>query len=116
MLESLGDAEIRVVKLHIFAHQGNVDGDSGVAQAVHHMGPLGQIRLQVAQAEFLAHDGGEPLLLQHQRRLVQQTHIAVFNDAFPLDVAEQCDLVPQVGGKMLLAPADDDIGLNAQGQ
>ena len=68
------------------------------------------------QSEFLAHDGGEPLLLQHQRRLVQQTHIAVFNDAFPLDVAEQCDLVPQVGRKMLLAPADDDIGLNAQGQ
>ena len=116
VLERLRDTQIRIVQLDVFAHQRDGDSHLGMAEGVHHLLPLGQIQGRLAEPQALADDGSEPLLLEGEGRLIQQRNVAVGDDILPRDVAEQGHLVLEFPGDRLLGTANDDIGLDAQGE
>ncbi len=83
---------------------------------VDHGGPLGQVGHVADQPQPADHHVGQPLPLQHQGDLVEDGRGEVGDGVLHRDVAEQGDLLQNLPGHRGVAAADDDIGLDAQGQ
>ena len=114
--QGLGHRQIGVVEGHILAHQGDLHAARGVFGPVDHGGPLGQVRHVADEAQAADHHVGQPLPLQHQGHLVEQTGGEVGDDVLRRDVAEQGDLVPHLLGDGVVAAAQNHVGLDAQGE
>ncbi|MPM81263.1 hypothetical protein SDC9_128315 [bioreactor metagenome] len=88
----------------------------GVLLPPDHGGPLPQVGLGRDETQAAADHLVQALLLQQQWNLVQRLGGGVLNDAVGLNVAEQGNLPAHVAADRGVAPADQNIGLDAQRQ
>ena len=106
--QRLRDGEVRVVQLHILAHQADLRLAALMADAPHEVLPLGQVRLGRVDVQLAADDAGQVRLFQHQRRLVEDGQRQVLDDAVRLHVAEARDLAEDALVRDLLIHAQHD--------
>jgi hypothetical protein len=76
--------------------------------------PFGEVDL-AGEAEVLAHDLVETLLVQHERDLVEVGGVGGVDHSGGRHVAEGRDLALEGVGQRPLGPADDGVGLDAPG-
>ena len=111
--QRLGNGEIRVVQLHIFAHEADRHAVRAAADALKHGVPLGHVRRGRVDVQLAADDLGKAVLFEHDRRLIQHGNGHVFDHAVGLDVAEQGDLAEDGLLERLIAAQHDDVRGNA---
>ena len=80
---------------------------------VGHRLPAAEVGLLGLEPEPLAHLAVEPLLEEAERDLVDRPHVGALHHAAEVDVAEERDLALDVGRDRLLAPANQDVGLDS---
>ena len=114
--QRLHHGQIGIVELDVFTHQRDLNGVFAGLGPLHHGRPLGQIRLGYVKVQPAADHFSQSLVLQHQRNLIEDGCVEVGNHRVGLDVAEQGNLIADVLGNGLIGPADNHIGLNANGQ
>ena len=114
--QGLRHRQIGVVEGHIFANQGDLHTALWMLGTVDHGGPLRQVGHVADQPQPADHHVGQPLPFQHQGDLVQHRGGEVGDGILHRDVAEQGDLLQNIPGHRRVAAADDDIGLDAQGE
>ena len=108
--QSFRNGKIGVVQADIFAHQSDAHRAAAVLDARQHLVPFGHVRRgQVVEVQFTAHDIGEVMLFQHHRRLIEDGHGQVLNDAVGLDIAEQRDLILDFLVDRLVRTGGNDI-------
>ena len=112
MDQRLVERLVGVEQLHVLADHGDVDRLERIELGVEDMDPLGQIRLRRLEAELVADDIVEPLLVQHQRNAIDGIGILQRDDRTLFDVGEQRDLAPLALLELDFAAADQDIGLD----
>ena len=115
MAQGLGHGEIGVVQPHVLAHEADAHAAARAVHPLHHLAPLGQIRLRRLETEAPADCAGQSRLLQPQRGLVEVRQGDVRYDAVLRDVAEIRHLAenaPVLNG--LVAAQDDDVRRDAQ--
>src|SRR5699024_2017793 len=113
--QGLGHGEIGVVQPHVLAHEADAHAAARAVHPLHHLAPLGQIRLRRLETEAPADCAGQSRLLQPQRGLVEVRQGDVRYDAVLRDVAEIRHLAenaPVLNG--LVAAQDDDVRRDAQ--
>ena len=116
MVQGLHHGEVGVVELGVLAHQGDGHPLAGVLLPLHHGAPLPQIRLVSDEAQLPAHHLVQTLLGHQQGHLIQRLRRGVLDDAVRLDIAEQGNLPADVLCDGHVAPAYQNIRLDAQGQ
>ena len=88
----------------------------GVLPPLHEALPVFQARLASAQMFSEVHQlVVEPLLVEDQRKLVDQVDVARRDHRVLGDVAEQGDLPLDVLRERPVGPAEQDVGLDADG-
>ena len=117
MVKRLGNGQISVVQLNIFADKGYLHRAVSSLDPAYHGFPLGKIRLGAIKAESAANNRGQALVLEQQRRFIQRGGRCVLDDALRLNVAEKsylaADIVALSG---LVRAADENIRLDADRQ
>ena len=111
--QRLGDGQIRIVQLHVFAHEADRHAVRAVADALEHGVPLGHIRRGRVDVQLTADDLGKAVLFEHDRCLIQHGDGHVFDHAVGLDVAEQGDFAEDGLLERLIAAQHDDVRGNA---
>jgi len=89
MVQRLCHRQIGVMQLHIFSHQANGNLLIPIANPLHQLLPLPQIRLRRIQVKLSAYCVRKVLLFQHQRSLIQIGQCSVFNNTVLADIAKQ---------------------------
>ena len=74
--------------------------------------PGAEIGLLGVEPEPLAHHPVESLVVEAKRDLVDRADVGTLDHAVEIHVAEERDLALDVGGDGLLAPANEDVGLD----
>ena len=112
--QRLRHGKIRIVQLHIFAHQTDGHALVLVPHAIHHGAPFGQIGHGRIDVQRAAHDAGKVRFLQHQRRFVQNRQRQIFDDAVRRDIAEIGNLAEDAFiGDFFIGAQHDDVRRNA---
>ena len=94
MTECFCHRQIRVMKLHILAHQSDGNLFLSVSDRFQHSFPFCHIRLrQLGKAQFPADHVGEALAFQHHRCFIKNRHCHIFKHAVPLHIAEEGDFI-----------------------
>ena len=114
VVKGLGHRQVSVVEVHILAHHGDFHPALGALGPVHHGLPLIQVGGSVLQPQPFAGDVGQALVFQHEGHLVENGGGAVGDGVLGWDVAEEGDLVPHVLGDVIVAAAQNHVGLDAQ--
>ena len=116
VVQGLHHGEVGVVELGVLAHQG--DGHMALRRQLplYHGLPLPQVRLVGDEAQLPADHIVQALLRHQQGHLVEGPGGGVLDDAVRLHVAEQGDLPADVLGDGGVAPAHQDVRLDAQRQ
>ena len=112
MAQSLGNGQVGIVELDIFAHQTDGDGFASVVDPADQRIPFIQIRFRGLQPQLPADNAGEMLLFQHQRRFIQHRKCDIFNNTIRLDVAEHADFLENAFLQRLITAQNDDIRLD----
>ena len=113
MLERLVHREVRVVELDVLADERDLDRVVARAEPLDELVPLAEIGLGRDQAELLADEPVEPLLLERLRHEVDVRHVHRRHDCSGVDVGEERDLVADVLGQRLGRAADEHVGRDA---
>ena len=108
------DAHVGVVQIDVLADQGDLHGVPLGLDPVDHVGPLAQISVE-RQVEVLGNVGAEAGRLLDQRHLVDRRRGRHRDHGLRVDVAEEGDLLLEVLRDLLVGPADDHVGLDADG-
>ena len=116
MVKRLGNGQISVVQLNIFADKGYLHGAVSALDPADHGLPLGKIRLGAIKAESAAHDRGQALVLQEQRRFIQRGGCCVLDDTLRLNVAEKSYLAADIVAYRGVRAADENVRLDADRQ
>ena len=114
MGDRLVNGLVGVLQLDVFADHPDRDLVPGRPDASQDLGPdiLG-VRRRL-ELEHLDHEIVHPLLLQHERQFVDRGfHIALLDDRLDRHVAEQAELLAELGHQRMVAPADQDVRLDA---
>ena len=109
----LGNGQIRVMELDIFADKSDFDFLFAVLDAVDKLRPLVEIRLGSVYIQLAADDGREVRLLEHQRSFVEIRQGDVLDNAVGLDVAEERYLLEDSLLKRLVTAQDDYVRVDA---
>src|SRR5438067_9086465 len=109
------DRQVRVAELDVLADQPDLDGDTGVLDAVDEGAPLGQVRFgrAIRKTELLDDDLPDPGLLEHERDGVDRPGVRFRHDVVHLDVAEEGDLLAKLVVDRDVRPGADHVGLDA---
>ncbi|MPM49254.1 hypothetical protein SDC9_95982 [bioreactor metagenome] len=116
VVQRFHNGEIRIVKLGIFPHQRNFHPPLGGLFLPDHGGPLPQVGLGRNQPQAAAHRLVQPLLLKQQGDLIQRLGRGVLNHTVGAYVAEQGNFPAHVVADGRVAPAHQNVRLNAQRQ
>ena len=116
VVQGLHHGEVGVVELGVLAHQGDGHLLVGVLLPLHHGAPLPQVRLVGDEAQLPAHHLIQALLRHQQGDLIQGLGGGVLDDAVRLHIAEQGDLPADILRDGRVAPAHQDVRLDAQGE
>ena len=104
---------VGVGQVDVLAHHADAHGALGMLQPVDQRVPVGQVCRPRLQAEHVADDLVETLLVQHRRDLVDRIGIPDRNHRIELDVREQRDLRAFVLGDRTVGPAQQNVGRDA---
>ena len=114
--QRLGDRLVGVLELRVLADDGDADLTLGVVEAVHHVLPPAQVGLgRGADLEGVEHRPVKTRAVIGHRRLVDRLEVVGRDHAVGADVAEERDLGPLAIGDRMLGPADQHVGLQADG-
>ena len=113
MAERLGDRQVGVMKLHIFADKGNGDVLRTVVNALQHFVPFRKIDFGRVNAEFAAYDRREIALFKHDRRFVEDGERDVLDHAVRFYVAEHGNLLENRFLERFVTAQNNDIRLDA---
>ncbi len=111
--QRLVQGDVRVADLHVLADHGDVGLAVGVGARIDDLAPLGQIGRGRVDAQFVAHDVVQPLLMQQQGDPVDVVGVDRRDHRPFLDVGEQRDLAALFIGEHRLAAAQQHVGLDA---
>ena len=115
MSQGFGDAEIGVVEFHILAHQCNVDFLGGILNIFYHPPPCCKLWLMAFDAQHLANQLVQTLLVQKKGDLIQRGSVGAFHDVIGFQIAKKGYLFTLLPAHPLEAPAYHDIRLNTFG-
>src|SRR3990172_4125371 len=107
--------EVGVRQLHVLADDGDLSVALGGLQPLHPLLPVLQVALTGRQVQPVDDEVPQAGLFQHQRPLVDGRHRQQGDDRAGSDVAEERYLLPQLVRHRPVAPADDDVRLDADG-
>ena len=113
MMERFHNGEIRIGKLHVFAHDGNVHFALAIGLRREELAQRSEVDVFHGKAQLREHLLVEMLVMQREghrintRRVNAREHIARVN------VAEQGDFVANARGNLVVAAAYDEVGLHA---
>ena len=109
------ERDVGIAYLHVLSDHRDVDLTGRVRLRIDHALPcreVGRARLRL-EAEFLDDDPVEILRVQQHGDLVDVTRIDRRDHRPLLDIGEQRDLAPLLGGQRVLRAAQQDVGLDA---
>lgn len=116
MVQGLHNAQIGVMQLHIFSHNGDLDlglvlqGDLPFHQAA----PCREVAFPLLKTQLFADHLIKAFVMKHQRHLINAVAVRVVDDAILLHIAEQCQLFFDIFAQIFFAAAYQDIRLNSQ--
>ena len=113
VIERLVEALVRVLVADVLADDVNRDAILRIPDALDQRFPRLHVLLGHRQAEMLQHDPVEPFDAQHQRHFVNRRDVLRGDDGFRIDVAEERDLLLEVGVEEPIGAAEQDVGLDA---
>src|SRR5688572_4961208 len=113
MSQGLVQRNVGVPDLHVLADHRDVDGRLVLLARCDHLLPLAQVGRRCLDAELVAHDGVEVLLVQEDRDAVDVVGVDRGDHGALLDVGEERDLAPLLLGQRILAAAQQHVGLDA---
>ena len=116
VLECFVYADIAVVKLNIFADHCNFYRSLRISQSPKHLLPICQILLRCFNSQFLEHNAVHILFLEHHRYGIKNIAVIVFNNTFLVNITEKRNFVFDIVRHMMLATANDNIGVNTEGE
>ena len=112
--EGFVDALVGVLQLNVFANDADAGVVGGVDDALDEVPPAGEIWLRGREVEELAHHVIKPLFVEFQRHFIDAVlYIADFDDGLNGHVAEEGDLVADIGVQWHFCAAKDDVGADA---
>ena len=115
VVQGLHHGEVGVVELGILAHESDLHLPVDVLLPLHHGAPLPQVRLGGDEAQLPADHIVQALLGQQQGDFIKGLGGGVLDDALRRHVAEEGDLPAHILADGLVAAADQDVRLDAQG-
>ena len=104
------------MELGVLAHQGDAHLLVGGLLPLDHGAPLPQVRLVGDEAQLAADHLVQALLRHQQGHFIQCLRRGVLDDAVRLHIAEQGDLPADILRDGRVAPAHQDVRLDAQGE
>src|SRR5215472_1791303 len=115
--QCLGNREVSVRKLDVFADHSNRNRALWPAHAFRQPPPGFQIRcVAVAvEAEVAGDDPAQARVLQHQRHVVDEFDVGHADDSLPRHITEERDLLLQVLVDLPLGAGNDGVRLDADG-
>ena len=107
--------EVGVGHRDVLANDPDAQGLRGVVHPAHHLLPAAEVdRIGVQiDAEGVADHLVQAFVVQRERKVVDARHVHGGDDRVDRDIAQQRYLALQALGNWLVAPADDDVGLDA---
>src|SRR5437868_1665457 len=97
MIERLVHRQVGVLELHVLADERDLDLAVSLANSLGQLEPLAEISLLCGQAELLADERVEALLLQRRGDEVEVWDVLVRDDGAGIDVGKERDLLADVG-------------------
>ena len=97
VVERLVEALVRILVADVLADDVNRDAILRVLDALDQRFPRFHVLLGHREAELLQHDPVEPFDAEHERHFVDRRHVFRRDDRFGIDVAEQRDLLLEIG-------------------
>ena len=97
MIERLVHRQVGVLELHVLADERDLDLAVSLANSLGQLQPLAEIGLLCGQAELLADERVETLLLQRRGDEVEVWDVLVRDDGAGIDVGKERDLLADVG-------------------
>ena len=113
VLERLGHRQVGVLEAHVLADDADASGAVHRLDAVDEDLPLAEVGVAGVEAEDLAHHVVEALFVEHERDLVEVAGVGGVHHRLDRHVAEVGDLALEPPAEGLVAPHDDDVGLDA---
>ena len=114
--EGLVQALVGLLQIHVLAHNGNGHLALGVGKVVDHLPPGLEMGVPGRQAHHDGHLLVKALLEEGQGQFVDVANVNGTEDSVRIHVAEECDLLAQILGHDLLAAAEYDVRLDADGE
>ena len=115
MMKCLCHGHIGIGQRDVFTDNGDLHLFRRMVDLKDHLLP----RLHVGRVKVHLHlfkdNAIQPLLLHHERNLVDRRCRTVLNDRIRIHIAEQCDFLLHLARDRLLRATDEDIRLNADG-
>ena len=112
VLQRLVHGEVGVLQLHVLADERDLDELAARVDALRQLGPLAEVDVGGLEAELLADEPVEALLLEHLGHEVDVGHVGARDDGAGIDVGEERDLVADVARQLLVRAADDHVGMD----
>ena len=109
-------ALVGFLEVHVFAHDGDGHPAHGVVEVVDESAPGRKVGVARGQAQHDGHFLVEAFVVEFERNLIHVFDVHRREHRVFVHVAEQGDLALDLGRDGLLAAAEDDVGLNADGQ
>ena len=117
MDEGFVQALVGFLELNVLAHDTNGDLTLGAFFKVHHeLAPAVQMGAAGRQGEEHGHLEVEAFVVELERHFVHVLHVNGSEHGVLIHVAEEGELLLEVGRQGLFATAQDDIGLDADGK
>jgi hypothetical protein len=111
--QGFGQGFVGLGQVHVLADEGDVHLVFRVLQGVDQPLPHRQVGRLGQQAQLVADDLVQHLVVQHGRDLVDGIRVQGLDHRFRHDVAEQGDLAPFLGRNMAVGPAQQHVRLDA---
>ena len=112
VLQGFYYAKISVMKSDVFSDKGDADTAFQVAQRVHHVNPVCQIRFRTRQLQGFQDNLSQLLPFHCQRSLIQIIHIQILQDVAIRHITKQRDFILQVLIQRHLGTAHNNVRLN----
>src|SRR5262245_23253582 len=116
MNQRLVEALVGILKLDVFADYADGDRFAGAAHAVDERVPLPQVRVTERQSEYVDDQLVESLMIENEWDFVDRFDVGRVDHGLLRDVAEERNLGLNLGGQFAVAAAEQDVGLNSDGQ
>ena len=113
VVQRLIEALVGILVADILADDVNGDLVLRILDALHERFPRLHVLFGHREAQMLQHDPVEPFGAEHERDFVNRRDVLRGDDRFGIDVAEQRDLLFEIGIEEPVGAAEQNVGLDA---